>query len=149
MRAVIQRVTKASVMVDGTIIGEIGSGFLVLLGVEQDDIEEDARYLADKTVTLRVFQDDAHKMNLSLLDVGGRALIVSQFTLCGDVRKGRRPSFVNAADPETGNRLYKKYVEFVGNHGVVTATGQFQADMKVELLNDGPVTILLDSKKKF
>ena len=135
--------------VDSLIVGEIENGLLVLLGVEQGDSEKDAKYLADKTVGLRIFQDDDDKMNLSVTDVGGQVLVVSQFTLCGDVRKGRRPSFIKAADPESGNALYERFAELVAELGVNVATGRFQANMKVKLVNDGPVTILLDSKKSF
>lgn len=149
MRAVIQRVLSAAVDVDGNTVGSVDRGLLVLLGVERGDSEADAEYLAGKTVGLRIFQDNDDKMNLSLLEVSGGALVVSQFTLCGDVRKGRRPSFINAADPETGKQLYEHYVALVAAHGVTVATGQFQADMKVSLINDGPVTILLDSRKTF
>ena len=149
MRAVLQRVSSAAVDVDGQTIGRIESGLLILLGVERGDNEADAKYLADKTIGLRIFQDADNKMNLSLLDAGGQALVVSQFTLCGDVRKGRRPSFIKAADPETGKLLYERYVDLVAGHGVKVATGQFQADMQVSLVNDGPVTILLDSNKTF
>ena len=149
MRAVVQRVTSSSVEVEGKISGEIGTGLLVLVGVEKGDLENDAKYLADKVVSLRIFGDEQGKMNLSLKDVQGELLAVSQFTLCGDVRKGRRPSFVNAADPDEGNRLYELFVNEVRGQGVTVATGIFQADMKVALVNDGPVTILLDSRKTF
>ena len=149
MRAVIQRVTKASVSVDGQTVGEIGNGLLVLVGVEQGDTESDAKQLVAKTVGLRIFDDEDGKMNLSLLDVGGSLLVVSQFTLLGDVRKGRRPSFVRAAEPVEGKRLYEYFVGQVREQVAKVETGQFQADMKVELVNDGPVTILLDTTKAF
>ncbi|MBI4830198.1 MAG: D-tyrosyl-tRNA(Tyr) deacylase [Candidatus Lindowbacteria bacterium] len=149
MRAVIQRVKRASVKVDGAIAGEIGSGMLVLLGVGKEDSDEDARYIADKISFLRIFEDSEGKMNLSVGDIKGSMLVVSQFTLFADCRKGRRPSFIDAGDPETAQRLYKKVVEFLKQAGVPTAEGIFQASMQVELVNDGPVTILLDSKKAF
>jgi D-tyrosyl-tRNA(Tyr) deacylase len=149
MRAVIQRVQRASVTVDGEIIGRIAHGLMVLLGVEQDDTEADAQQLADKTVQLRIFDDAEGKMNLSLLEVRGEVLVVSQFTLLGDCRKGRRPSFIQAAAPELAERLYETYVAAVGVQGVRVATGRFRAMMQVELVNDGPVTILLDSRKLF
>ena len=149
MRAVVQRVTRASVEVDTRIVGQIGPGLAVLIGVGQGDDASDAKYLADKITQLRIFADDEDKMNRSLIDIKGQLLAVSQFTLFGDVRKGRRPSFTSAADPETGNRLYEKFVADVRAAGVTVATGQFQTDMKVELVNDGPVTIMLDSKKEF
>ena len=122
---------------------------MVLLGVDRQDNENDASYLADKTAGLRIFQDDNDKMNLSLMDINGQALVVSQFTLCGDARKGRRPSFIHAAEPEQGNRLYEEYVRFLRNHELMVATGLFRANMQVALENDGPVTILLDSRKQF
>jgi D-tyrosyl-tRNA(Tyr) deacylase len=149
MRACVQRVRRASVTVEGGIVGQIGRGLLVLLGVAQGDDEKDARYLADKVVGLRVFEDEQGKMNRSLLEAGGNLLVVSQFTLLGDVRKGRRPSFIDAAAPEEANRLYEIFVAAVASQGVTVATGRFQAHMDVELVNDGPVTLLLDSKKLF
>lgn len=149
MRAVVQRVSRAKVTVEGRIVGEIGTGLLVLLGVSEDDSQDDASYLADKIVGLRIFPDDEGKMNRSLADVGGRMLIVSQFTLFGDCRKGRRPSFIKAARPETADSLYRVFVVEVQGRGIETATGQFQAHMDVELVNDGPVTLLLDSTKEF
>ena len=149
MRAVIQRVTAASVKVGGQIVGEIGKGLLVLVGVEQGDTDSDAKQLVAKTIGLRIFDDDDGKMNLSLLDVGGSLLVVSQFTLLADARKGRRPSFVRAAEPAEGDRLYQYFVQQAREHVAKVETGQFQADMKVELVNDGPVTILLDTKKAF
>jgi D-tyrosyl-tRNA(Tyr) deacylase len=147
VRAVIQRVTRASVTVDGRIAGEIGAGFLVLLGVGRADNLESAAYLAEKIVNLRIFSDEAGKMNLSLLDTGGSALVVSQFTLYGDTRGGRRPSYIQAAPPEEAGRLYEEFVRAMRALGVMVATGVFQAHMQVELVNDGPATILLDSEK--
>ena len=149
MRAVIQRVKSASVTVDGKIVGKIGKGLLVLLGVSNDDSEKDASYLVEKTLNLRIFEDSNHKMNLSLLDITGEILVVSQFTLYGDTRKGRRPSFIDAAPPEKANRLYEYFVSKICELRLQVETGRFQAMMDVELVNDGPVTILLDSKKNF
>ena len=149
MRAVIQRVSRGKVTVADEITGEIGSGLLVLLGVSEDDTQDDASYLAEKIVSLRIFPDDDGKMNLSLVDVRGMMLIVSQFTLFGDCRKGRRPSFIKAARPELADRLYQIFVVEVQGHGVETATGRFQTHMNVELVNDGPVTLLIDSRKEF
>ncbi len=149
MRAVVQRVTGARVEVAGEPVGEIGAGLLVLLGVARDDTRDDADYLADKTVNLRVFDDDEGKMNRSLSESGGAILVVSQFTLYGDVRRGRRPSYSDAAEPEKANQLYEYFVERVRSFGVKVETGIFQAMMKVSLTNDGPVTILLDSRKAF
>jgi D-tyrosyl-tRNA(Tyr) deacylase len=149
MRAVIQRVTRASVAVDGAIVGEISGGLLVLLGVAREDNREDADYLAEKIIALRIFDDELGKMNHSLAEAGGAILVVSQFTLYGDVRKGRRPSYDAAARPEQANQLYEYFVERVRAAGIRCETGKFQAMMKVELVNDGPVTILLDSEKKF
>jgi D-tyrosyl-tRNA(Tyr) deacylase len=149
MRAVIQRVTKASVEVEKKIVGEIASGVLVLLGVSSDDQTMDADYLADKIINLRIFNDEQGKMNLSLLDSKGAMLVVSQFTLLGDARKGRRPSYIEAAAPEKANALYEYFVAQVRGKGIQVETGIFQAMMQVSLINDGPVTILLDSKKSF
>jgi len=149
MRAVVQRVTEARVEVAGKRVGEIGAGLLVLLGVARDDTRDDADYLADKTVNLRVFDDDEGKMNRSLLESGGAVLVVSQFTLYGDVRRGRRPSYSDAAEPEKANQLYEYFVERVRSAAVKVETGIFQAMMQVSLTNDGPVTILLDSRKAF
>ncbi|MEE9403092.1 MAG: D-aminoacyl-tRNA deacylase [Desulfobacteria bacterium] len=146
MQAVIQRVTESEVHVDDQTIGRIGPGLLVLLGVSRADEEKDADYLADKIAHLRIFEDDAGKMNRSLVDAGGEMLIVSQFTLLGDCRKGRRPSFVQAAPPEKAERLYDYFVYQVRLKGVSVATGQFQAKMAVSLVNDGPVTLILESK---
>jgi len=149
MRAVLQRVTRASVTVDEQVVGQIDRGLVVLLGVEHDDAETDAQQLADKTIQLRIFDDADGKMNLALADVGGAVLVVSQFTLLGDCRKGRRPSFIGAAPPELAERLYETFVAAVGVQGIRVATGKFRAMMQVELVNDGPVTILLDSRKRF
>lgn len=147
VRAVVQRVTSARVMVGGQVAGEIRTGLLVLLGVSRTDNPGSATYLAEKIANLRIFSDDAGKMNLSLLDVGGSVLIVSQFTLYGDTRGGRRPSYIQAAPPSEASRLYEEFVRSIRTLGVVVATGVFQAHMQVELVNDGPVTILLDSEK--
>ncbi len=149
MRAVIQRVLRSSVLVDGTVVGEIGNGLLVLLGVEKEDTICDVEYLVHKILALRIFEDNQGKMNRSLGDIQGQLLVVSQFTLLGDTRKGNRPSFIRAADPETGNRLYEEFVALARGQGTLVQTGKFQADMKVELVNDGPVTILMDSRKLF
>lgn len=147
MRACVQRVRQASVTVDGQIVGQIDRGLLVLLGVTHDDTQEDVDYLAEKTTGLRIFEDDAGKMNRSLPDIGGRMLVVSQFTLFGDCRKGKRPSFTAAAEPELAERLYDAFVVAVQRLGVPTATGIFRAHMDVALINDGPVTLLLDTRK--
>jgi len=149
MRAVIQRVSRAKVTVDGEISGETGRGILVLLGVSREDSEKDALYLLEKTLNLRIFEDVEDKMNLSLLDIEGELLVVSQFTLYGDARKGRRPSFIEAAAPVEANRLYEYFVAEARKRVERVATGRFQAMMDVELVNDGPVTILLDSRKNF
>jgi len=149
MRAVIQRVARAKVTVGDEVAGEIGPGLLVLLGVATGDNEAAADYLAEKITGLRIFEDDAGKMNLSVADVTGAMLVVSQFTLYGDVRKGKRPSFDQAARPEEANRLYEYFVARVRGAGIRCETGRFQAMMEVELVNDGPVTILLDSEKQF
>jgi D-aminoacyl-tRNA deacylase len=149
MRAVVQRVTRASVRVDGGIVGQIEKGLTVLLGVAQDDTEADADYLADKVVGMRVFEDADEKMNLAVTEVGGAILAVSQFTLYGDMRRGRRPSFDSAARPEQARRLYEYFVEKIRAAGIRCENGKFQAMMEVELVNDGPVTILIDSKKAF
>jgi len=149
MRAVVQRVSRASVKVDHEVVGQIEKGLLVLLGVAQDDTEADADYLADKIVNLRVFEDADEKMNLAVTNVGGAILAVSQFTLYGDMRRGRRPSFDAAARPEQARRLYEYFVEKIRGAGVRCETGRFQAMMGVELVNDGPVTILIDSRKAF
>jgi D-tyrosyl-tRNA(Tyr) deacylase len=149
MRACVQRVNRAAVTVEGQIVGAIDAGLLVLLGVAADDSEGDASYLAQKVVQLRVFEDDAGKMNRSLLDADGQMLVVSQFTLLGDCRHGRRPSFIHAAEPVCAERLYECFVNRVESLGVPVARGQFRAQMQVELINDGPVTLLLDSRKCF
>jgi D-tyrosyl-tRNA(Tyr) deacylase len=149
MRVVIQRVRHARVTVDERVVGEIGAGVLVLLGVGKGDSSESAKYLAEKTASLRIFNDDNGKMNVSLLESGGSALVVSQFTLYGDVRRGRRPGFDRAAAPAEANRLYEEYVAVLKALGVPVQTGVFQAHMIVELENDGPVTILADSEKTF
>ena len=149
MRAVVQRVTRASVKLGEETTGEIGLGLLVLLGVAQEDSEADADYLADKIAGLRIFEDDAGKMNLSLADIGGAVLVVSQFTLFGDVRRGNRPSFDAAARPEHARELYDYFVQRIRALGLRCETGRFQAMMDVELINSGPVTILLDSRKTF
>ncbi len=149
MRAVVQRVSQASVTVDGECVGAIESGLLILLGVAQDDTPEDANWMAEKIVGLRIFEDDAGKMNLAVTDIGGSLLVVSQFTLLGDCRRGRRPSFVAAAEPERANQLYGLFVERVREQGIPVETGQFRAHMDVALVNDGPVTLLLDSCRTF
>ncbi len=146
MKALLQRVSRASVTVDGEVIGEVGAGLMILLGVQEGDGEKEADFLADKTAGLRIFEDEAGKMNRSLLDVGGEALVVSQFTLCADARKGRRPSFIKAMKPPEADRLYRYYTEALRRAGVRrVATGEFGAMMQVEIHNDGPVTILLDT----
>lgn len=149
MRAVIQRVKKASVSVNDEITGEINEGLVVLLGVGEGDSPSDAEYLADKTANLRIFEDEQGKMNLSCLDVGGELLVVSQFTLYGDCRKGRRPSFSTAAQPEQALPLYEHYVQKIREMGLYVATGLFREEMMVNIYNHGPVTILLDSRKTF
>ena len=147
MRAVVQRVSKCAVAVDGQTVGSIGAGVLVLLGVARDDEASAADYLAEKIVNLRIFEDEQGKMNRSLLDTSGEMLVVSQFTLLGDCRKGRRPSFVAAAAPELAERLYQVFVDAVAGHGIEVATGRFRQHMEVELVNDGPVTLLLDTRQ--
>ena len=149
MRAVVQRVKTSKVMVDGAVVGEIGTGVLIFLGVGVGDTIDDAEYLASKIVHLRIFGDDEGKMNLSLLETGGEALVVSQFTLWGDCKKGRRPSFVRAADPVIANDLYQKFIFFLKGKGIQVAEGRFQEMMDVHLVNDGPVTLLLDSARNF
>ncbi len=149
MRAVVQRVTKASVSVDNEVVRKISNGIVILLGVGKDDTEEDAKYLAEKIVNLRIFDDEDGKMNFSLLDVKGQALIISQFTLYGDCRRGRRPSYSDSAPPDLAKALYEKFIELVKNYDVHVETGIFAAHMLVEIHNDGPVTLLLDSKKVF
>jgi D-aminoacyl-tRNA deacylase len=149
MRAVVQRVSMASVTVEGRVVGEIGLGLLVLLGVAAGDAAADADYLAGKIAGLRIFEDAGGRMNLNVTDVGGAVLAVSQFTLCGDVRRGKRPSFDNAARPERARELYEYFVAQMQRLGLRCETGQFQATMSVSLVNLGPVTILLDSSKSF
>jgi D-tyrosyl-tRNA(Tyr) deacylase len=149
MRAVIQRVSRSSVKVDGIIQGEISQGMLVLLGIRGGDTNIDLQWLAEKIVHLRIFEDQQGKMNRSLADIDGEMLIISQFTLYGDCRKGRRPGFSSAAPPEIAEPLYQQFIEEVKNRQVRVATGIFQATMEVELINDGPVTLLLDSEKQF
>jgi D-aminoacyl-tRNA deacylase len=149
MRAVVQRVTKANVRVDNEVTGQIGSGLVVLLGIGRDDTERDVIYLADKIVNLRIFDDENGKMNISLLDIKGQLLAVSQFTLYGDCRKGKRPGYDKAARPEIAERLYNDFVERCKSYDLNVETGKFQAMMLVELQNDGPVTILIDSNKEF
>src|SRR5258706_13756930 len=149
MRAVIQRVSRAKVTVEGRISGEIGAGLMVLLGVGREDSPSVAASLAEKVANLRIFEDEQGKMNRSLLDVKGAALVVSQFTLYGDARGQRRPSFISAAPPELAKRLYDEFCEALRRLGIIVATGIFQAMMSVELVNEGPVTILLDSAKPF
>jgi len=149
MRAVVQRVSRASVTVDGETVGKIDRGLLVLLGVSNKDAEKDVDYCLEKTLNLRIFEDADEKMNLSLLDIAGELLVVSQFTLYGDTRRGRRPSFIEAAAPEEANRLYEYFVAEARKQIAKVDTGRFQAMMGVELVNDGPVTILIDSEKHF
>lgn len=149
MRAVVQRVSRAEVRVEGRATGRVARGLAVLLGVARGDGEEDARLLADKVAALRVFEDAAGKMNLSVRDVGGAALVVSQFTLLGDARKGNRPGFTDAAPPDEANALYERFCALLRERGVEVATGVFRASMEVELVNEGPVTILLDSRRLF
>lgn len=146
MRAVLQRVRDARVIIDREVVGQIGRGFLVLLGVTHSDTGEQARWLADKIVSLRLFNDAEGKMNLALADVGGEVLVVSQFTLYGDCRKGRRPSFIEAAPPPVAVPLYEAFINGIRAHGIRTATGRFGAMMQVELTNDGPVTLIVESK---
>ena len=146
MKVLVQRVTKASVSVAGELIGSIGPGLVALVGVAAGDSVTDVKYLAEKTVNLRIFEDGEGKFNLSLLDIKGELLVVSQFTLLADARKGRRPSFTDAAPPEVAEKLIEKYIEETRNYGVTVAAGRFQAHMLVEIHNDGPVTIMLDSK---
>ena len=146
MRAVVQRVTNADVKIDGRVNGKIDDGLLVLLGVGNGDTEEDMKYIADKIIKLRIFSDENDKMNLSLEDVGGSMLVISQFTLYGDCSHGRRPYFGNAMEPVSANEMYEKFVAYIREQGIHTETGEFGADMKVSLTNDGTVTIILESK---
>jgi D-tyrosyl-tRNA(Tyr) deacylase len=149
MRAVVQRVSRAEVRVEGKATGSVGTGLVVLLGVGREDGEEDARLLADKVAALRIFEDGAGKMNLAVGEVGGGLLVVSQFTLLGDARKGNRPSFTEAAPPEAANALYERFCGLLREKGLAVGTGVFRARMEVELVNEGPVTILLDSRRLF
>ena len=149
MRAVVQRVTYSSVEVNGEIVGEINKGFNVLLGISKEDTEEDMKYIKDKIINLRVFSDENDKMKLSLLDIQGEVLLISQFTLYGDARKGRRPNFMNALGGEEAKKFYDKFIEMMKETGLKVQTGIFGADMKVDIKNDGPVTILLDSSRNF
>lgn len=149
MRAVVQRVSSASVCVEGEVIGQIETGFLVLLGITTDDTQEDVVYLAGKICGLRVFEDADGKMNCSIQEAGGSLLVVSQFTLYGDCRKGRRPSFIEAARPEVAEPLYRSFLAELRGAGIAVETGRFQAQMAVSLVNDGPITLLLDSRKVF
>lgn len=149
MRAVVQRVTSSSVSVDEKIIGEIGIGFNVLIGISKEDTLDDLVYIKDKIINLRVFHDENDKMNLSLLDVKGELLVISQFTLYGDCRKGRRPNFMEAQGGEDANKLYEEFIKLLKTSNLKVETGDFGADMKVQINNDGPVTILLDSKRNF
>jgi D-tyrosyl-tRNA(Tyr) deacylase len=148
VRAVIQRVSQAQVMVDGKVVGSIGTGLVVLLGVAVGDAQRDATFLAEKIVNLRIFEDDAGKLNRSLLDIGGQVLAVSQFTLLGNCQKGRRPSFVKAAPPDEAEPLYNTFVETIRTTGVYVATGVFRTEMLVEIHNHGPVTLILESRRE-
>ena len=148
MRAILQRVSRAEVRIEGRTVGRIGRGFVVLLGVAKDDSEADAAFIADRTIGMRVFADDAGKMNLALDAVGGALLVVSQFTLLADTESGRRPSFIRAAPPEEARRLYEHFVSLARERNVKVETGEFGAMMEVDLVNDGPVTIILDSRNR-
>ena len=149
MRAVVQRVTSSKVVVDGKIVGSINKGINVLIGISCDDNEGDLKYIRDKIINLRIFEDENFKMNKSLMDSGGEMLVISQFTLYGDCRKGRRPNFMAALGGEESKKLYDKFILMLKEYGIKVETGIFGADMKVDIQNDGPVTILLDSKKNF
>lgn len=149
MRAVVQRVTSSKVLVGDETVGNINRGLVVLLGVTHDDTSKDVDYMVDKIVNLRIFEDENDKMNLSVRDIEGDLLVVSQFTLYGDCRKGKRPSFTDAAKPELANKLYEEFVEIAKQHELRVQTGRFQAHMLVDIANDGPVTMLIDSKKNF
>ena len=149
MRAVVQRVKEARVEIEGTVVGKISKGLLVFLGVGENDTKKECEYMANKIINLRIFPDENDLMNLSLLDINGAALVVSQFTLWGDCRKGRRPSFIEAARPEKAEKLYELFISMLKDKGITVATGKFQEMMDVQLINDGPVTILIDSLKNF
>ena len=149
MRAVVQRVTSSKVVVDGKIVGSINKGINVLIGISCDDNEGELKYIKDKIINLRIFEDENFKMNKSLMDIGGEMLVISQFTLYGDCRKGRRPNFMAALGGEESKKLYDKFILLLKEYGIKVETGIFGADMKVDIQNDGPVTILLDSKKNF
>jgi D-aminoacyl-tRNA deacylase len=149
MRAVVQRVSQASVSIRGARVGSIGPGLVVLLGIHKEDTEKEIQWMTDKIVHLRIFEDERGKMNRSLVDIGKEMLIVSQFTLYGDCRKGRRPGYSSAAPPEKAEPMYRKFIELVKKHKIQTATGQFQEMMEVSITNSGPVTLLLDSEKTF
>ncbi len=149
MRAVVQRVKEAKVEIEGKVVGEISKGLLIFLGVGENDTEKECEYMANKIINLRIFPDENDLMNLSMLDIKGSALVVSQFTLWGDCRKGRRPSFIEAARPEKANKLYEHFIALLKDKNVAVATGKFQETMDVHLINDGPVTILIDSEKNF
>lgn len=149
MRAVVQRVTYSKVTVDGEVIGEIQKGLNVLLGIGHEDTDKDIEYMAEKIVNLRIFEDSNNKMNLSLLDVKGELIVVSQFTLYGDCRKGKRPSYDKAARPEIAEAMYNKFIAYLKKYDIKVQTGKFQAMMMVDIQNDGPVTLLIDSKKEF
>ncbi len=148
MRAVVQRVESASVTIDGRVNGKIGKGFMVLIGIDENDTDKDLDYICDKLTGLRIFEDEAGKMNRSIIDAGGEILLVSQFTLYGDARHGKRPSFIRAARPEKAIPLYEKFISLCRDKGFHVETGEFGADMQVELVNDGPVTICMDTKNK-
>ncbi len=147
MKAVIQRVKEAKVSVEEKMVGKIGRGMVILLGIGKDDRKEDAKYLADKVSSLRIFEDEKNRMNLSLLDIKGEVLVVSQFTLYGDTKRGRRPSFTQAAEPKKAEELYEKFISFLKEYDLKVASGAFGAKMLVEIQNDGPVTLILDSNK--
>ncbi len=149
MRSVVQRVSRASVTIDGKVVGSIERGIVALLGIHRDDTPKDVKWMADKLVNLRIFEDKEGKMNHSLFDIDGEMLIVSQFTLLGDCRKGRRPGYSSAARPEIAIPLYEQFIGVVQQQGITVATGTFQAMMEVELVNDGPVTLMVDSTKQF
>ena len=149
MRAVVQRVSYSKVTVDGALVGEIQKGLNVLLGIGQEDCQKDIEYVAEKIVNLRIFEDSNNKMNLSLLDVKGEIIVISQFTLYGDCRKGKRPSYDKAARPEIAEEIYNKFIDYLKRFDILVQTGKFQAMMMVDIQNDGPVTLLIDSKREF